>query len=45
VNRDGVPVRQVTGIGPKQTTVETSEVSRQTFADTLFAVPDGFKKQ
>jgi len=41
----GVPVRRITSFGPQQTVVELSEVSRQTFADALFAVPEGFKKQ
>jgi hypothetical protein len=41
----GVPVRRITSFGPQQTVVELSEVSRQTFADSLFAVPEGFQKQ
>lgn len=41
----GVPVRRITSFGPQQTVVELSEVSRQSFADSVFAVPEGFKKQ
>ncbi|HVH26484.1 MAG TPA: hypothetical protein VM818_06990 [Vicinamibacterales bacterium] len=41
----GVPVRRVYSIGPNQTVSELSEVSRQTFADSLFAVPTGYQKQ
>ena len=36
----GVPVRVVAG----NTTTEVTEASRQTFADSLFAVPAGFQK-
>ena len=41
----GVPVRRVTSLGPRQTVSELTEVSRQTFADSLFAVPTGYQKQ
>jgi len=41
----GVPVRRITSFGPQQTVVELSEMSRKPFADSLFAVPEGFKKQ
>jgi hypothetical protein len=37
----GVPVRTVSG----QVTSEITEASRQTFPDTVFAVPAGFQKQ
>jgi hypothetical protein len=41
----GVPVRSVNGIGGRQTVVELKDVTRQTFADSTFAVPTGFQKQ
>ncbi len=41
----GFPVRSVFTFAGQQTTTELSEVSRQTFADALFAVPAGFTKQ
>ena len=41
----GVPVRRVISVGPQQTVVELTEVSRQSFSDSLFAVPEGFQKQ
>lgn len=41
----GFPVRSVFTFAGQQTTTELSEVSHQTFADALFAVPSGFTKQ
>jgi hypothetical protein len=40
----GVPVRQMMTVGGRQVTTEISEVSRQTFADSVFQVPAGFQK-
>jgi Domain of unknown function (DUF4412) len=41
----GVPVRRVTfSDGKVATTMEITEVSRQTFPDAIFAVPAGFQK-
>jgi hypothetical protein len=39
----GVPVRRTT-IAGRETTTEVTDVTRQTFADATFAVPDGFKE-
>lgn len=41
----GVPVRPVAMGGPQQTVTELVEVSRQTFEDSLFAVPEGFARR
>lgn len=41
----GVPVRRTYSILGRETVSELTEVSRQTFADAIFAVPEGFKKQ
>jgi hypothetical protein len=41
----GIPVRRVNSTGSRQTVSELTEVSRQTFADSLFAVPAGYQKQ
>jgi len=41
----GVPIRRTYTILGHQTTTELSEVSRQTFPDSVFAVPAGFQKQ
>lgn len=41
----GFPVRSVFTFAGRQTTTELIEVSRQTFADALFAVPAGYTKQ
>jgi hypothetical protein len=43
----GIPVRSVSyGAGGKETsTMEMTDVSRQTFPDSLFAVPAGFQKR
>ena len=38
----GVPVRRVSSAGGQQTTSELTAVSRETFPDSLFAVPEGF---
>jgi hypothetical protein len=40
----GVPVRQMVTVGGRQITSEISEVSRQTFPDSVFQVPAGFQK-
>jgi hypothetical protein len=40
----GVPVRRVTLV-PTQSTSEITQVTRQTFPDSLFVVPDGFTKE
>jgi hypothetical protein len=41
----GLPVRRIYSIGPQQIISELTEISRQTFPDSLFAVPAGFQKQ
>ena len=41
----GMPVRTVTTAGSRQVTTELTEVSRQTFPDTVFQVPAGYQKQ
>jgi hypothetical protein len=41
----GIPVRRVTGTGPDRMINETAEIRRDTFADSLFAVPAGFKRE
>ena len=41
----GVPVRHITSFGPQQTVMEVTEVSRQAIPDSVFAVPEGFKKE
>jgi hypothetical protein len=41
----GVPVRQMFTIAGREMTTEITEVSRQTFPDSVFAVPEGFQKQ
>ena len=40
----GVPVRRVLTILGRETVVELTDVSRQTFADSTYAVPQGFQK-
>lgn len=40
----GVPVRRVS-FGSSPTTTELTDVTRQTFPDSTFAVPSGFKKE
>jgi len=41
---NGVPVRRVMTIAGRQLITELTDVTRQTFSDTVFAVPDGFTK-
>jgi Domain of unknown function (DUF4412) len=41
----GLPVRRTTTIAGREMTTEITEVSRQTFPDSIFAVPEGFQKQ
>jgi hypothetical protein len=41
----GFPVKTVMMVQGHTTTMEVIEVGRQTFSDSLFAVPAGFKKQ
>lgn len=41
----GVPVRRTFTIGERQVTTEITEVSRQNFPDSSYAVPAGFEKQ
>jgi hypothetical protein len=40
----GVPVRQTITVGGRQVTSEISEVSRQSFPDSVFQIPAGFQK-
>jgi len=40
----GFPVRQVSFANGSTSTSEVTDVSRQTFADALFGVPDGYQK-
>ena len=41
----GVPVRTVSTVGGRQFTTEISEVSRQSFPDSVFQAPAGYQKQ
>jgi hypothetical protein len=41
----GVPVRRKYSILGRETVSELTEVSHQTFADSIFAVPEGFQKK
>jgi hypothetical protein len=41
---EGIPVRRVTTTAGRQTVSEITSVARQTFPDSIFAVPDGFTK-
>jgi len=41
----GVPVRRVNTVAGREIVSEVTSVSRQTFADALFAVPEGFTQQ
>jgi hypothetical protein len=41
----GVPVRRKFTAAGKETTTELTDVTRQTFTDATFAVPDGFNKE
>jgi hypothetical protein len=40
----GVPVRSTSTVAGKQMTSEITEVTHQAFPDSVFAVPEGFKK-
>jgi hypothetical protein len=42
---NGVPVRRVSTIGGREMITELSAVTRQTFPDSLFVVPEGFTQQ
>jgi hypothetical protein len=42
---NGVPVRRVTSIAGREMITELASVSRQTFPDSVFAVPEGFTQQ
>jgi hypothetical protein len=41
---EGLPVR-VVGVGPQASTSELTDASRQTFSESIFAVPAGYQKQ
>jgi hypothetical protein len=41
----GIPVRRVVGTAPNQVINETADIRRETFPDSLFAVPAGFKRE
>jgi hypothetical protein len=41
----GIPIKSTFTIGGRTTTTEVADVSRQTFADAVFAAPAGFKKE
>jgi len=41
---EGVPVRRVTTIAGREVVTELTSVARQTFPDSVFAIPDGFTK-
>ena len=41
----GVPVRSIKTVAGQQVTIELTDVSHQTFADSLFEVPAGFQKE
>ena len=41
----GIPVRRISTVGGKPTTMEVTDVSRQSFAESMFAVPVGFQKE
>lgn len=41
----GLPIRTIMTVGANTTTSEITDVSRQTFPDSLFQVPAGFTKQ
>jgi hypothetical protein len=41
----GVPVRRVATVAGREMVTELTNVARQTFPDSLFAVPDGFTQQ
>ncbi|MEO7189591.1 MAG: DUF4412 domain-containing protein [Vicinamibacterales bacterium] len=42
---DGFPVRVTATLAGVQTTMEVTDVARQTFPDSMFTVPAGFQKQ
>lgn len=42
---DGFPVKSVSNTGGRQVTTEVTDISRQTFADSLFTLPAGFQRQ
>ncbi|MCR6679020.1 DUF4412 domain-containing protein, partial [Escherichia marmotae] len=41
----GIPVKSSSTSGGRTTTNEVTDVTRQTFEDSLFAVPAGFQKE
>jgi len=41
----GVPVRRVATVAGREMVTELTNVARQTFPDSLFAIPDGFTQQ
>jgi hypothetical protein len=41
----GLPVRRMFTVAGREVTTEITEVSRQSFPDSAFAVPEGFQKQ
>jgi Domain of unknown function (DUF4412) len=41
----GLPLKTTTTVAGRTTTIEVTEARRQTFADSVFAVPAGFQKQ
>ena len=41
----GIPIKSTFTISGRTTTTEVTDVSRQTFADAVFAAPAGFKKE
>jgi hypothetical protein len=45
LGNSGLPVKTVMMVQGHTVTTEVIEVGRQTFSDSLFAVPAGFKKQ
>jgi len=40
----GIPVRRISSVGQAQTVTEVTDVARQTFPESTFAVPAGFQK-
>jgi hypothetical protein len=41
----GIPVRRIVGVGPNQAVNETTDIRRETFPDSVFTVPDDFKRE
>ena len=41
----GIPVKRVAMAGPRQSVTELTDVSRQSFSDSLFALPPGVQKE